>query len=130
LTADLKVNQSEIEKMISNLNKQIDDINSDKELDIDIPIPYRVKCANLYQDLIYYFHKFIEISEKFPEIEVNASGQIDFHWKNQKFEILITFESNEEISFYGDQYGKNQIEGCIGFAVGKEMIRTWLKQIH
>jgi hypothetical protein len=50
-----------------------------------------------------------------PHISCDVMGGVDFHWKHEKFELLVDVLKKEDYtaSFYGDNYGDIKIEGKI-----------------
>ena len=56
-----------------------------------------------------------------------SDGGVDLHWEVEKFELLITFEHDGSVLYYGDDYGKSRIEGetkpCIRF------LNCWMESL-
>lgn len=38
-------------------------------------------------------------------------GSVDVHWKTPGFELLVNVKPDGSVSFYGDDYGSQQIKG-------------------
>lgn len=62
-----------------------------------------------------------------------SEGSIDLHWKNSTFELLINFSADSLISYYGDNYTDNSIQGKCrqlhGSAVLADFISCWVNMI-
>jgi hypothetical protein len=40
-----------------------------------------------------------------------SEGSIDLHWKTELFELLVNFRPDGSVSYYGDDYCENSIQG-------------------
>ena len=40
-----------------------------------------------------------------------SEGSIDLHWKTARFELLVNFHPDGSVSYYGDDYCENAIQG-------------------
>ncbi len=72
----------------------------------DRAISFLMTLANNY---FKWYHQNIPV----PYIDPGEGGSIDFHWKTKKFELHLTFpeEIDKPVSYYGDDYGKNILDG-------------------
>ena len=65
-----------------------------------------------------------------PEVEQvkilpDSEGSIDLWWKTEKFELIIEFHPNGSVSYYGDDYSGNLIQGVSRPKPG--FITYWMK---
>ena len=60
----------------------------------------------------------IEASEELiPEILPGPNGSIDLEWEADRFDLLINIPKDGELaSYYGDDYGENQIKGNLNIS--------------
>ena len=63
-----------------------------------------------------------------PIIGPGPEGSIDLYWKEPTFELLVTVPPDKALpaAFYGDDYGRQTIEGTIGTSVYSRGILHWL----
>lgn len=50
---------------------------------------------------------------------------VDLHWETERFELVVSFEADGSVNYYGDDYYKNRIEG--GVKPPADFIGCWMK---
>ena len=62
-----------------------------------------------------FLYELVEKSEALEATQVRilpaSEGSIDIHWKSARFELLINFHPDGSVSYYGDDYCENSIQG-------------------
>ena len=62
-----------------------------------------------------FLYALVEQSETLKAAKVRilpaSEGSIDLHWKTDRFELLVNFRPDGSVSYYGDDYCENSIEG-------------------
>jgi len=63
-----------------------------------------------------------------PYINPGMDGDIDIHWKTEKFEIFLSIPENddERINYYGDNYGDIRTKGTLDIDKLDSFL-TWIK---
>lgn len=63
-----------------------------------------------------------------PTIAPGPAGSIDVHWKRTSWELLVNIpaEGGRVASFYGDDYGVQQIRGTLNTEAGNSGLVAWL----
>jgi hypothetical protein len=66
-----------------------------------------------------------------PRILPATEGNIAIHWKNPRYELLITIpaESDKPATFYGDNYGELKIKGSFPLSNNNPCFLDWFKQV-
>ncbi|MFA5132496.1 MAG: hypothetical protein WC444_04230 [Candidatus Paceibacterota bacterium] len=65
-----------------------------------------------------------------PVIGPAGKGSIDFHWKQDKFELLINYSMEGNIDFYADNYKDSKIQGCCTKEVFFSILNMWRGRIE
>ena len=62
-----------------------------------------------------FLYELVEKSEVLEATRVRilpaSEGSIDLHWKSPRFELLVNFRPDGSVSYYGDDYCENSIQG-------------------
>ena len=62
-----------------------------------------------------FLYELVEKSETLEATKVRilpaSEGSIDLHWKTELFELLVNFRPDGSVSYYGDDYCENSIQG-------------------
>lgn len=62
-----------------------------------------------------FLYELVEKSEALEATQVRilpaSEGSIDMHWKSARFELLVNFHPDGSVSYYGDDYCENSIQG-------------------
>ena len=62
-----------------------------------------------------FLYELVEKSEVLEATQVRilpaSEGSIDLHWKSARFELLVNFRPDGSVSYYGDDYYENSIQG-------------------
>lgn len=63
-----------------------------------------------------------------PRIGAGPDGSIDLHWKRTSWELLVNIpaDSSKMASFYGDNYGVQQIKGSVDSEICNLGLAAWL----
>jgi len=63
-----------------------------------------------------------------PAITAGPNGSIDIHWKRVSWELLVNIpaDSSKMASFYGDNYGVQQIRGTVDPETCNSGLAAWL----
>jgi hypothetical protein len=67
-----------------------------------------------------------------PKILPGPDGSIDFHWRSERFELLVNVPESDDVSvsFYGDQFnGRNSFKGPFDRASLSRILVTWLGEV-
>lgn len=108
---------------------EIDDEDSPKyEVStLNRAITFLNRCRDL-------FSKTSGIGLPLPEILPGAKRSIDLHWKDKKFELLMTIPENpeEQASFYGDNYKDSKLKGALKIedrhSIAGIRLLVWIKE--
>lgn len=67
-----------------------------------------------------------------PAILPGDDGSIDVHWKDSKFELLITFpnDPSERVAVYGDNYDDTDIISNIAVEKINDVLISWLRVLY
>lgn len=95
---------------------------------------YKKKTLNRIMNSL--INCFLSLSEKDKinikplEILPGPDQSIDLLWKTKDFQLLINIPNNpkELVSYYGDDYGDNTMEGTSEFNKLGEVIKYWVKK--
>lgn len=73
---------------------------------------YQEETIEVAADFLY---ELVEKSEVLEATQVRilpaSEGSIDLHWKSARFELLVNFHPDGSVSYYGDDYCENSIQG-------------------
>ena len=73
---------------------------------------YQGETIEVAADFLY---ELVERSEALEATQVRilpaSEGSIDLHWKSARFELLVNFHPDGSVSYYGDDYCENSIQG-------------------
>lgn len=63
-----------------------------------------------------------------PAIAAGPNGSIDIHWKRASWELLVNIPADvsKMASFYGDDYGVQQIKGTVNPETCNSGLAAWL----
>lgn len=89
------------------------------------------KMVTFLMTLSNEFHDRYGLMIHAPIINPGTEGAIDLHWKEERFELLMSIPENDEIAmnYYGDNYGKSRIKGTLE-ANDLDIILTFMKMYH
>lgn len=84
-----------------------------------------------FERVILIVKKILSLTKltQFPNISPSSEGDIDIHWKNEKFELLIGIpeDPEEPFGYYGDDGKYNyQIEQSVEQAEAIKNISNWI----
>ena len=78
-----------------------------------------------------FLYELVEKSEALEATQVRilpaSEGSIDMHWKSARFELLVNFHPDGLVSYYGDDYCENSIQGKTRPSPG--FIACWMDHI-
>ena len=62
-----------------------------------------------------WMNQHLALAMPIPAIKPGPDGGIDIHWKESKFELLMTFhsEADEPVSYYGDDRANDAVKGTL-----------------
>ncbi len=119
----------ELKKEIENSKKILDlndgwngkDSRGYKKKTWKTAIKFLVNLIEIYYDK---YNQYLDV----PYIDTGNNGDIDLHWKTEKYELHLTIPENskEPISFYGDNYGNNVSEGIFTKDIVDSLL-SWIK---
>ncbi len=66
-----------------------------------------------------------------PSILPGPEGSVDIYWEEADFELLVNIPTDPDklVSFYGDNHGKEKIEGAINPAQPNRGLLSWLARM-
>ena len=77
-----------------------------------------------------FLYALVEKSETLEATKVRilpaSEGSIDLHWKTELFELLVNFRPDGSVSYYGDDYCENSIQGKT--CPNLEFISCWMER--
>ena len=70
-------------------------------------------CEQTIEAAAAFFYQLAERSELATPVRIlpASEGSIDLHWKTARFELLVNFHPDGSVSYYGDDYCENVIQG-------------------
>ncbi len=70
-------------------------------------------CEQTIEAAAAFFYQLVERSELATPVRIlpASEGSIDLHWKTARFELLVNFHPDGSVSYYGDDYCENVIQG-------------------
>ena len=76
-----------------------------------------------------FFYQLVEKSELATQVRIlpASEGSIDLHWKTAQFELLVNFHPDGSVSYYGDDYCENAIQGKT--RPKPEVIACWMEHL-
>ena len=87
---------------------------------------YQERTLEAAADFLY---ALVEKSETLEATKVRilpaSEGSIDLHWKTELFELLVNFRPDGAVSYYGDDYCENSIQGKT--CPNLEFISCWME---
>ena len=84
-------------------------------------------CEQTIERAAAFFYQLVERSELATPVRIlpASEGSIDLHWKTAEFELLVNFHPDGSVSYYGDDYCENAIQGKI--RPKPEVIACWME---
>lgn len=86
-------------------------------------------CEQTIEAAAAFFYQLVERSELATQVRILPAneGSIDLHWKTAQFELLVNFHPGGSVSYYGDDYCENAIQGKT--RPMPEVIACWMEHI-
>ena len=84
-------------------------------------------CEQTIEAAAAFFYQLVEKSELATPVRIlpASEGSIDLHWKTARFELLVNFHPDGSVSYYGDDYCENAIQGKT--RPTPEVIACWME---
>ena len=84
-------------------------------------------CEQTIEAAASFFYQLVEKSEVAMPVRIlpASEGSIDLHWKTARFELLVNFHPDGSVSYYGDDYCDNAIQGKT--LPQPEVIACWME---
>ena len=84
-------------------------------------------CEQTIEAAAGFFYQLVERSELATQVRIlpASEGSIDLHWKTAQFELLVNFHPDGSVSYYGDDYCENVIQGKT--RPKPEVIACWME---
>ena len=86
-------------------------------------------CEQTIEAAAGFFYQLVERSELATQVRIlpASEGSIDLYWKTAQFELLVNFHPDGSVSYYGDDYCENVIQGKT--RPKPEVIACWMEHL-
>ena len=86
-------------------------------------------CEQTIEAAAGFFYQLVEKSELATQVRIlpASEGSIDLYWKTAQFELLVNFHPDGSVSYYGDDYCENVIQGKT--RPKPEVIACWMEHL-